>query len=63
MKKMLQKAMCKKDAGGLNMVIMEGALTIVGIALVVVMAVAAKPIVEDFFKTCADKAKNIFTMF
>lgn len=55
--------MCKKDGGGLSQLLVEGGLAIVGIALLVVVAVASKPILEGFIDTCGQKAQAIFTMF
>lgn len=61
--KLMKKMICMKDAGGLNEVLMEGGLAIVGIVLLVVLVKGGKPVVEDFLKTCSEKAKSIFTMF
>lgn len=66
MRKLVEKMkniMDKKDNGSLNAVLMEAGLAVVGIALLVVLAVAGKPLVEEIVDLCAQKIKDIFTMF
>lgn len=63
MTKLFNKVMCKKDEGGLNQLLVEAGLAVVGIALLVVLSLAAKPLLEEIVASSGEKIKNIFTMF
>lgn len=63
MGKILKEMLCKKDEGGLNQILVEGGLAVVGVALVVVLAVSGKPVVEEIVSSCGQRVKEIFTMF
>lgn len=62
MMKRMKNVMIKKDRGGLSQLLVEGGLAIAGIALLVILVVAAKPIVLDFVTQCGNKAMNIFNL-
>lgn len=60
-KESLRKKMAKCDPG-LNELLIEAGLIIVGVTLLVFFTTQTKPIMEDFLSNCKEKALAIFNM-
>lgn len=61
MKNRIEKALSRKDPG-INELLIEMGLIIVGVTLLVFFTTEMKPIMKDFLGNCKEKALAIFNM-